>query len=934
VISLFGAGLVVLALLTLFAIELSDTQVKSRADIEARVHERAVLASALVDSLFQTVVGQLPQYEHRYGARVVTARTMNANRQQDTYLVLLDRADRVLVSSRGFTAQARANLPRSAALALVRTGDRYALGNVLPYGQTGVINLAVVFPTRYGERILLTGVAPPALVPLLTGELRKIPGVQGAHNYLIDGRDTVLASNNPATPPGYRFTAPAQVQALSQVSGDRSGRYYNLVHLSSSTWRIVLSAPDGPLFASVSGLHKWVPWLIFVAFALVAAAALLLGTRVLRSAERDAAAATEASALKSNFVANMSHEIRTPLNGVVGMMNLLGETELDGEQREYVNVARSSSDALMTVINDILDVAKIEAGRLEIERRDFDLHELVEASCDMVAANAASKGLELQSFVHEDVPRAVRGDRMRVGQVLANLLSNAVKFTAEGEVVIEVSAANGTEQRVAVCFEIRDTGIGIAPDRIAALFDPFSQAEAGTTRQFGGSGLGLTISRELTQLMNGTIAAESDLGKGSAFRFEIPFATAEAEVRSRVPATELGGLRVLVVDDNATNRRIFEAYVASWGMRPDVARDPDAAFAALHHAAQTVDPYDIALLDFNMPGENGLELARRITASPTLRNTRLILLTSSGQMAADDPSTGISSHLTKPVRQSRLLDAISTAMAIESAAKADHSEQKGASPQHPQSAPTGCRILVAEDQHANWRLIERTLTKRGHHAVNATDGRGVLEMLDSAHYDLVLMDCQMPLLDGYDTTREIRLRESVDQHSHLPIVAMTANAMLGDREKCLAAGMDDYLPKPISQDLLDEKLAQWLPQTNQEERVLDRARLATLRSLFPDEEMSGMLRDVAAAIASELNEIDQAVAQDDRTTLAEAAHRLKNTAGMIGATQLANAAAELEFAAKTDDARARPTDRNTVQVLLDHWNATRNAIDVELTQSR
>jgi two-component system, sensor histidine kinase and response regulator len=933
VLGLLTAGLVVLGLLALFAIELSNTQAKSRADVEGRVHERAVLAAALVDSLLQTVGQQAPHYQRIYGTRVVTARQLDANVQQDTYLALLDTTGRVLASSKGFTAQARSDLSQSAALALVRSGHPYGVGNVLPYGRVGVLNLAVAFPTRYGTRILLAGVPPSSLSPLLTGELSKIPGVKGARNYLIDGRDTVLASNNPARPPGYRFTRPSQVKALSHSSGDRNGTYYDQVALANTTWRIVLAAPDGPLFASVSGLHKWVPWLIFIAFALVAGAALLLGARVLRSTERDLLAATEASAMKSNFVANMSHEIRTPLHGVVGMINLLGGTDLNDEQREYVELASASSDALMTVINDILDVAKIEAGRLEIERRDFDLHEMVEAHCDLAAAAAASKGLELQSFVHDDVPRAVRGDRVRVGQIIANLVSNAVKFTADGEVVVEVSVTSRTDEKVSVCFEVRDTGIGVAPDRIAALFDPFTQADAGTTRQFGGTGLGLTISLELTQLMGGTISADSTPGKGSSFRFEIPFAFAEAEVRPRVPASELGGLRVLIVDDNATNRRIFEAYVASWGMRPDVANDAGAALAQLERAAQTADPYDVALLDYNMPGENGVQLARRITASPWLRRARLILLTSSGQIATDDPTTGIRCHLTKPVRQSRLLDAISAAMAVQ-ADPAHPAADAARGPSRPPPVYTSGRVLVAEDQSVNWKLIERTLSKRGLSAVNATDGREVIAMLESQRYDLILMDCQMPLLDGYDTAREIRRRETTDQRARVPIIAMTANAMFGAREECLAAGMDDYIAKPISTDTLDEKLAQWLRPAPPDAHVLDQDRIVTLRSLFPAEEMAGLLNELATAITTELDHIDQALTTSDSTALLAAAHRLKNSAGMIGATDLADAAAQLESQTAADHGDTQPGDQTTMRTLVDHWTVTRAAIELELTQTK
>jgi two-component system, sensor histidine kinase and response regulator len=933
------AGLVVLALLTLFAIELSNTQANSRADVEGRMHERAVLAGALVESLFQTVAQQIPQYQRLYGTQIVTARMMNAGRQQDTYLALLNARGRVIASSRGFEPQGRATLSRSSALDLVGSARSYAVGNVLPYGHAQVIDIAVQFPTRWGRRILVAGVPPSSLEALLGGELRRIPGVKGAYNYVIDRDDTVLASTNPTRPPGYRFTTPASVQALSRVSGNRNGRYYAEVPLTGSTWRLVVSAPDGPLFASVSGLHKWLPWLIFIAFALMAAVALLLASRVLRSAQRDVAAATEASAMKSNFVANMSHEIRTPLNGVAGMMNLLADTPLTGEQREYLDLARSSGDALMTVINDILDVAKIEAGRLEIERRDFNLHEMVEATCEMAAATAAGKDLELQSFVHDDVPRRVRGDRLRLGQILSNLVSNAVKFTADGEVGVEVTLTEDSDQRAMVCFEVRDTGIGIAPDRIDALFDPFSQADAGTTRRFGGTGLGLTIARELTELMGGTIDASSELGVGSRFRFSIPFAPAETDVPSPVLAGELGRLRVLVVDDNATNRRIFEAYVASWGMRPDVAGDAASALSMLHEAAEAADPYDVALLDYNLPGQDGVELARQITATPALCGTRLILLPSSGHGPTDDSATGIRAYLTKPIRQSRLLDAITAVMAVDT----------GQRPAHPAGEPvrapvrrTGHRVLVAEDQAVNWKLIERLLAKRGHVAARAGNGREVVDMLITGRYDLVLMDCQMPVLDGYEATREIRRREAESTQSRdvpIPIVAMTANVMHGDRDKCLAAGMNDYLPKPINPDVLDETLARWLPATAPgpttppEGAVIDPSRLDALRSVFSADEMRRMLQELTSTISHELDDLERAAGQDDRAAVHAAAHRLKNSAGMIGATGLAQAAAGLEVRAAADQPGDRSTEQLDIRDLRDHWAAVQTTLDLELERA-
>ncbi len=807
--ALIIAGLVTLGLLSVFAIELSNTQAKSQADVKARVHERAVLAAALVDSLFQTVLQQVPQDETRYGARVVSARVMNGFRGQDTYQALLDSGGQVIASSRGFTQQARVDISSSGALPLLQKGP-YGLGNVAPYGHSDVIDFAVGFPTRYGRRILVSGVSPILLGSFLASDLHRIPGVKGAHNYILDGDNAVLASTNPAAPVGYRFNQPAQDRALSQPSGDRNGHYYDQVRLPDSTWRLVLTAPNGPLFASVSGPQEWVPWLIFIAFALVAAVALFLGTRVLRSTERELVEAYRVSELKSSFVANMSHEIRTPLNGVIGMMNLLSRTSLNSEQREYVDVAKSSGDALTTVINDILDVARIEAGRLQIERREFDVHETVERSCEMVAATAAAKGIELQSFVHDDVPRTLRGDRVRVSQILVNLLANAVKFTERGEVTLELRVAAQTDEETTLHFEVRDTGIGIAADRIDRMFERFSQAEAGTTRTFGGSGLGLAISRELTRLMGGSIDAASELGKGSTFWFELPFARADREPRAPVPVTDLQGLHVLVVDDNATNRRIFETYVASWGMRPAVAADAQQAIAEMQQAADDGDPFEMALLDHNMPGDTGPELARRIAAAPALRDTRLILLTSSGQI--NDASTPpIDYQLTKPVRQSRLLDAISTVMSG-GAHDGDRSAKQG-SPEptaSPESEANGHRVLVAEDQRINWMLIQRLLALRGHSAVNARDGRSVLANLDSGGFDLVLMDCQMPVLDGYDTTREIRRREAAEQRDRVPIVAMTASALQGDRERCLAAGMDDYIAKPIDSEKLDQLLARWL----------------------------------------------------------------------------------------------------------------------------
>jgi CheY-like chemotaxis protein len=352
------------------------------------------------------------------------------------------------------------------------------------------------------------------------------------------------------------------------------------------------------------------------------------------------------------------------------------------------------------------------------------------------------------------------------------------------------------------------------------MFEAFSQEDVATTRMVGGTGLGLAISRELTRLMGGSIGADSYPGEGSTFWFELPLAAADGDLKRPVPVAELQGRHVLVVDDNATNRRVYEAYVSSWGMRPAAAADADEALTQLERAVDGGDPFDVVLLDFNMPGENGLELSQRITATPGLRSTRLILLSSTGELRGDGPTRGISYQLTKPVRQSRLLDAIRTVII----ARGSRAPRRAAPPEPspPKAVEAGVgprRVLVAEDQRTNWMLIERLLAKRGHSAVNAPDGQAVLTKLESESFDLILMDCQMPVLDGYETSREIRRREDAEQRSHVPIVAMTASAMRGDRERCLAAGMDDYIAKPIDSDKLDELLARWLPTPQPAEAI-------------------------------------------------------------------------------------------------------------------
>jgi len=652
--------------------------------------------------------------------------------------------------------------------------------------------------------------------------------------------------------------------------------------------------------------------------------------------EHSVEAAEEASRLKSNFLANMSHEIRTPLNGVIGMVNLLTGTRLSAEQREYVDTARASSDTLMTVVNDILDVSKIEAGRLELEQRDFGVHDLVDATCGMLAAEASAKGVGLRVSVREDVPRDVRGDRLRVGQILTNLVANAIKFTAEGEVRVEVSVAGHHHRLTDVRFAVRDTGIGIAPDRLAALFDPFMQADVSTTRRFGGTGLGLTISRDLVGLMGGTIEAESEPGMGSTFRFTIPLAPALHWLDPVAPLVELRGLRVLVTDDNAANRRIVEAYVASWGMRPSSAPDAADAFHQLSRAVEAGEPFDVALLDLNMPGESGLELAGRITASPRLRGTRLIMLASSEASDGAPSANGIRQRLTKPVRQSSLLEAITRSMQGELTVPDESPttpapERRRPSPGRAASSRAGCRVLVAEDNATNRLYVARLLTRSGHSVTLAADGRELLSMYETESYDLILMDCQMPELDGYDATRELRRRESSQAGAHIPIVAMTAGALDGARDQCLQAGMDDYVAKPFSQDDLQRVITRWLPEPD---AVLDRERLAELRALFPGEEAGEMLREIVVGITTDLECVTEALAAADAIAVAGAAHRVRGSAQLIGATAVVSAATELEHRAKDCVSAGEPIDTSWAEALHEHWSAARGAIEAQIAVAR
>jgi PAS domain S-box-containing protein len=648
--------------------------------------------------------------------------------------------------------------------------------------------------------------------------------------------------------------------------------------------------------------------------------ALLSEREELRAAKR---AAEDANRAKSDFLANMSHEIRTPMNAIIGMTDLLLETPLTKTQHEYLSMVQGSGESLLDLINDVLDFSKIESGKFEIETGSFDIRESLGDAIKGLAFRGHGKGLELAFHVDPAIPKFLVGDAGRIRQIVVNLVGNAIKFTQSGEVVVEIQCKEIVEQQASLVFSIADTGIGIAKHNLDKIFREFEQADASTTRKFGGTGLGLAICSRLVQLMEGKIWVESEAGIGSTFQFEIDLRIDKSRNDSDVTEhqVDIAGIRVLIVDDNATNRRILKDMLVNWGMNPTTVSSGEIAIQSLQDASEENDSFQLVISDVNMPKMDGLMLARKIVEKSLLEPGSVIMLTSGARPtdASELQSMGITLQLLKPAKQSEMYDAVVSSLSQTNSATIDlnptPAENGSTGPRLPVSPQL--QILLAEDNFVNQKLAVGILEKLGHQVDIAGNGIEALGLIEQKSYDVCLMDIQMPEMDGFDATRALRRRE-VTQSTRLPVVAMTAHAMKGDREKCLESGMDDYLSKPIRLKEVAEKLHSVIARVSEskvESPAAVQDSMDESETIVWDDALANagndetLLRELVEVFLHEtpilMNQAAQALVDNDSRSLSVAAHSLKGSMLFLNpkaAVESANTLEQLSDAGNFDEA--------------------------------